>query len=84
MRSSHLAAEHLQQAVNRVDTVMGERLDRIERQEHSSETPDGYQDQVSIRTTLARDGSSKRPQGDSNPHCRRERAVVALASNANR
>ena len=34
MHYSHLAAEHLQQAVNRVDTVMGERLDGIERQEH--------------------------------------------------
>jgi site-specific recombinase XerD len=31
MRSSHLAAEHLQQAVNRVDTVMGEWYDGIEK-----------------------------------------------------
>jgi hypothetical protein len=31
-----LAAEHLQQAVNHVDTVMGERLEAIERREQSS------------------------------------------------
>lgn len=39
MRYSHLAAEHLQQAVNHVDhvdTVMGERLEAIERREQSS------------------------------------------------
>jgi integrase len=43
-RYSPFVAEHLQQAVNRMDTVIGERLDGIERQEHSSETPYGYQD----------------------------------------
>ena len=30
MRYSHLAAEHLQQAVNHVNTVMGEWLEAIE------------------------------------------------------
>jgi len=75
MRYSYLAAEHLQQAVNRMDTVMGERLDGIERQEHSSETPYGHQDQVSIRATPVSNRSNKRPQGDSNPRCRRERAM---------
>jgi len=66
-----------------MDTVIGERLDGIERQGHSSETPDGHQDQVSIRATLASNRSSKRPQGNSNPGCRRERASAALVSNAN-
>jgi integrase len=36
MRYSHLAAEHLQQAVNHVDTVRGEWLEAIERREQSS------------------------------------------------
>jgi site-specific recombinase XerD len=36
MRYSHLAVEHLQQAVNHVDTVMGEWLEAIERREQSS------------------------------------------------
>ena len=45
MRYSHLAAEHLQQAVNHEDTVMGERLEAIEsesnRQRHPMDTATG-------------------------------------------
>ena len=60
MRYAHLSARHLQQAVNRLDALW---------------TPYRHHVLVSIAITYASVWQAKRPQGDSNPRCRRERAV---------